>query len=542
MSILKSWKILLFIIIINFILIVPVYASTVTTYYDYDSFSANTTNLTPITFDELTGDYYNSPLSIGDIIFSINNGVFRTDYVSALHTDIVPVEDNPIRIQFPAHTGAVGLLFRPIGLGPTGNNIGVDVYDTDLDLASESFLFNSIYDQFIGFDSSAGISEINISSLQLNGGVSNFQLLDIYYEAPAIAEPTWTQQRLTHNPGHSYIPSIAIDSSDNIYVVWADNTPGKYEIYFKKSTDGGSTWTQQRLTRNSGWPSIPSIAIDSLGVIYVVWDDGSSGNFEIYLKKSTDGGSTWTQQRLTGNSGSSGGPSIAMDSSDNVYVVWMDETPGNWEIYLMKSTDGGSTWTQQRLTQTSGDSLVPKVAMDSSDNIYVVWIDETRGNWEIYLKKSTDGGSTWTQQRLTRNSGYSYHPSIAIDSSDNIYVVWDDDTPGNYEIYLKKSTDGGSIWTQQGLTRNSGDSWHPSIAMDGSDNVYVVWDDDTLGNGEIYLKKSTDGGSTWTQQRLTRNSGDSRYPSIAMDSSDNVYVVWEDDTPGNYEIYLKSTN
>ena len=83
----------------------------------------------------------------------------------------------------------------------------------------------------------------------------------------------------------------------------------------------------------------------------------------------------------------------------------------------------------------------------------------------------------------------------------NIYVVWDDNTPGNYEIYFKKSDDGGVTWTTaKGLQTMQVPLYDPAIAVDGS-NIYVVWDDDTPGNGEIYFKKSDDGGATWTTQK-----------------------------------------
>jgi len=47
----------------------------------------------------------------------------------------------------------------------------------------------------------------------------------------------------------------------------------------------------------------------------------------------------------------------------------------------------------------------------------------------------------WTSaKRLTWTSGHSLDPAIAIDSSGNLHIVWHDDTPGNYEIYYKKGT------------------------------------------------------------------------------------------------------
>src|SRR4030043_1036144 len=113
-------------------------------------------------------------------------------------------------------------------------------------------------------------------------------------------------------------------------------------------------------------------------------------------------------------------------------------------------------------------------------------------------------GDTWTTgKRLTNNAGSSSYPAIAVDGS-NIYVVWEDNTPGNLEIYFKKSDDGGATWTtNKRLTNNAGYSVVPAIAVDGS-NIYVVWADDTPGNLEIYFKKSVDGGATWaTNKRLT---------------------------------------
>ena len=203
---------------------------------------------------------------------------------------------------------------------------------------------------------------------------------------------TWTpNKRLTWNAGNSDNPTIAVNGS-NIYVVWEDFTPGNFEIYFKKSDDGGTTWTTSKsLTNNADWSRYPAIVVDGLNV-YVAWADTPPGNYEIYFKKSADGGATWTtNKRLSWNAGSSIYPAIAVDGP-NIYVAWADSTPGevelNYEIYFKKSADGGATWTPtKRLTWIAGDSSQPAIAVDGP-NIYVAWIDATPGNFEIYFKKS----------------------------------------------------------------------------------------------------------------------------------------------------------
>jgi len=107
----------------------------------------------------------------------------------------------------------------------------------------------------------------------------------------------------------------------------------------------------------------------------------------------------------------------------------------------------------------------------------------------IFLTQNVEAQTWQATKRLTWNSGYSEFPSIATDSSGNIHVVWDDYTPGNYEIYYKKSTDGGATWSIKRLTWNSGGSCDPTIAIDSSGNIHVVWKDNTPGNLEIYYKK-----------------------------------------------------
>jgi hypothetical protein len=95
----------------------------------------------------------------------------------------------------------------------------------------------------------------------------------------------------------------------------------------------------------------------------------------------------------------------------------------------------------QRLTWTVGSSSSPAIAMDSGSTVHVVWHDLTPDNAEIYYKRSTDGGTSWSPaKRLTWTSGGSDDPAIVTDSNMIIHIVWSDDTPGSAEIYYKKGS------------------------------------------------------------------------------------------------------
>ena len=350
-------------------------------------------------------------------------------------------------------------------------------------------------------------------------------------------------RRLTWNAGDSRFPAMAIDSSDTLHVVWQDDTPGNLEIYYKSSADSGTTWSAvRRLTWTAGDSWHPDVAIDSSSTIHVVWDDDTPEGTEIYYKRSQDGGDTWSAaRRITWTPDFSYDPAIAIDSSDTIHIVWYDYASGDSDIYYKQSQDGGDTWgASRRLTWTTGASYTPAVGTTSS--VHVIWEDETPGPAEIYYKSSPDSGSTWSAARtITSTAGGSFMPVIAVDSSARIHVAWYDNTPGNLELYYMRSEDDGSSWSSaQRLTWTGGGSRYIATAIDSGDGLHIAWYDDTPGASEIYYKSSADGGTTWgVAQRLTWTSDTSSHPALAIESNDTLHIVWEDQTPGNWEIYYK---
>lgn len=360
---------------------------------------------------------------------------------------------------------------------------------------------------------------------------------------------TWdSPNRLTWNYGFSVLPVVAIDYHDMVYVVWVDSTPGVDEIYYKRSIDQGSSWgALKRLTWNTTYSDSPYLAIGPGKTLNLVWTEymGTSAAGDIFYKNSLDSGNTWSPtQRLTWSSDDTRYPAASVDSSGNLYVLWREDVSGNnMEIYLKKTTNSGANWSAiQRLTWNTGDSRSPHIATDSSNNIHIVWSDDSSGNYEIMYKKSTNGGANWSaNQRLTWSSGLSGNPFIGASSGNNLYIVWKDNVSGNDEIYFKKSANSGNTWSAlQRLTWNSGDSGAPVLAVDSSNNIHLVWEDQTPGCCEVFYKLSTNAGTSWSGiQRLTWNSGWSEVPFVAVDSTGYIQVLWHDNTPGGYEIFHK---
>jgi hypothetical protein len=233
------------------------------------------------------------------------------------------------------------------------------------------------------------------------------------------------------------------------------------------------------------------------------------------------------------------------------FLIWQNSAWAVWQGM-------DRTVSSENLSNSSEDSDVAQMALDTFGNPFVVWSDETTGNGDIYFKKWDSVSGSWTKMdgtagfdNLSANSGASINPQIKLDSLNMPYVVWVDATT-NMDIYFTKWTPSTGDWTSMdgvtlgydNLSDNAGDSEEPQIELDSANNPYVVWRDLTLGGADIYFTKWTPVANAWTKMNGTAgyenisNSGLAGYPLLQIDPDNYPYIVWEDATTGGGDIYL----
>jgi len=210
--------------------------------------------------------------------------------------------------------------------------------------------------------------------------------------------------------------SIAVSGSSNIYLTWWDNKTGNNEVFFAGSNDGGKTFGKPINLSNAKGGSADSQIAASGKNVYVTWWDNKTGNWQVFSKASTDNDAVMLKsvgktpvKKLTPTPPST----ISVDtivaapsgSSNNEYVVWWDNTTGNWDVFFAKSTDNGKTFGSPVNISNSPDSRSLGARMAAQgNNVYIAWIDIKSGQKQVMFRSSTDSGNTFGSPVMVNNN------------------------------------------------------------------------------------------------------------------------------------------
>src|SRR5262249_4092935 len=149
---------------------------------------------------------------------------------------------------------------------------------------------------------------------------------------------------------------------------------------------------------------------------------------------------------------------------------------------------------------------------------------------DISFSRSQDHGQTFSAPKsLSHNVGNSTAAQINVDPTGNINVVWQNDSPGNADIFFTRSTDGGQNFSALvNLSNSVGTSRTAQIATDAAGNINVLWGDNVppSTSTDIFFSRSTNGGAAFSApQNLSNDVGISSNPSLAIDPFNNINVT-----------------
>ncbi len=263
---------------------------------------------------------------------------------------------------------------------------------------------------------------------------------------------TWTAQ--TSGTG-VFLRSVSFVSASVAYVVGGDAYASRT---IKKSTDGGASWSAQSTPSDAY--AFKSVSFTDISTGTAVGDIGT-------IVRTVNGGTTWTFQYNT-----------AFDNYQTLYAVDFHDATNGITVgvsgRILWTTNGGSNWNTPAVNPAS--VYLYGVAMADANTAVAVGENGT-------IIRTTDSGNNWT--------------SITSGTANHLTGVSFGTVSAGAAVGLNgtilRTTDGGATWSDQ----SGGSNGHRAVCFTDANNGTVV------GDGGI-IKRTVNGGTQWTTQ--TSNS------------------------------------
>ena len=139
-------------------------------------------------------------------------------------------------------------------------------------------------------------------------------------------------------------------------------------------------------------------------------------------------------------------PSIAVGPGDKLHLVWQ-ALRNTWKIcYSEKSTDAG--WSVPETIAGESDYVVPKLAVDESANVHVLWL---YGGYHSGMRYAERTGGTWSPQTTVVLPDDVMGIALAADSLGNTHALWHEQRVDTLAV-------------ESDLVHNEAPEWHVDTA------------------------------------------------------------------------------
>lgn len=343
----------------------------------------------------------------------------------------------------------------------------------------------------------------------------------------------WLPPRPLTTIPHAYPnePDIAAQGP-RLRLVWTDNRLGFRTLFTRLSENGGLSWSEEEfVSLLPGEAAHPRVVTDGTQD-FLVWTQRLGEQSNIFFSSFRDG--VWKTPTPLTTDGLSSHPQLALTQAfpRTLGLVFERKTPHGSRVFWTQSLDGGTTW-QPPSPVTTGEHLTDQPTLVAgADTFYLAWRDAREGDFSIFFKRATNQLDP-EEQRLSLLPQSSF-PSLTV-SGERLLLAWQSPIhPGETHIFVALSEDGGRQWSPPiAISSVNALSTRPTVAWE-KERAWIVWQQGTPGNWELYLSQLQQ--TEPVPEPFTNSSQASLLPRLT--TSFPTHLVWiERDDEGAWVFY-----
>jgi hypothetical protein len=214
------------------------------------------------------------------------------------------------------------------------------------------------------------------------------------------------------------------------------------------------------------------------------------------------------------------------------WMAWLQFVPGEGD-HLWVGRRRGDAWLEQVcLSGRPGRFARPTLTMNAAGAPWLSYeaLNAGDGQWDVFIRLLTNVGEGTEPVRVSFGTGNDINHSTAKNPSGGIWVVWQSDRGGQFDI-LTSQIGGDNGTDAQNKVQVVSDSpwgdWHPTVAVTPTGDACVLWD---TYDGESYnvLGRWLINGR-WNQPMVIADGPEFQgRPQVVADSKGRTWALWEE--------------
>jgi hypothetical protein len=358
-------------------------------------------------------------------------------------------------------------------------------------------------------------------------------MLDAGVSAEGLSSPA----NISNSEGESKRPAVAVGADGSVHVVWEDQSAGNWEIFYASKEPDGSWSPPTNVSQNLGGSFRPSVAVGTDGSVHVAWHDDTPGDYEIFYAVKPPGGVWSDAVNISNSSKWSFWPSLVVGAEGFLHAAWHDQTPGNWEAFSASKPPDGAWSPVTNLSNSAGTSFIPTLLIAGDGLVYAVWQDDTSGSSDVFSASRPPEGP-WSAPVNLSGTGTDSAPFAAAQSPDgSLRVVWREATADGPRLLSVTRLPGQPWSSPEDLGGSVVASGRFAIGTGEDGSLYLLWDDLTLGNREVFFASKAPGGPWSPPFKVSDSPSESSLGGIATGREGSAHIVWRDEELGRGEIF-----